>query len=141
MSHLDILKEWWQRVWIEQDLAAIDAYFAPDVGADGLMPDGQIGPEDFRALVPALTALVRDLDFTFDKSFETGDWLWAQVSVRAFGAHDMREVRTVGHVAMRFKEGKIVEAYNCFDFLTFFASAGLLPEDAFLLLLSGERLG
>ncbi|WP_284163221.1 nuclear transport factor 2 family protein [Frigidibacter sp. SD6-1] len=141
MGHLDILKDWYHRVWIEQDLAAIDDYFAPHVGADGLMPDGQVGPEDFRALVPALTSLVRDLEFTFDKSFETEDWLWAQVSVKALGAHDMREVRTTGHVAMRFQGGKIVEAYNSFDFLTFFSTAGLLPEDVFLLLLSGERLG
>jgi hypothetical protein len=141
MSKLELLEAWYRKVWIEADPNAVDRYFAPRTGADGLMPDGQVGPEDFKALVPALLALVRNLDIRIDRSMEMGDWLWAQISVHAQTAESMRAVTAAGQVMMRIEGGRILEAYNAFDFLTFFQQAGLLPEDAFLLLLSGERMG
>lgn len=141
MSKVEFLREWYRRVWVEADPDAVDRYFAPRTGADGLMPDGQVGPEDFKALVPALLALVRNLDIRIDRSMEVGDWLWAQISVHAVAADSMAPISAAGQVMLRIEGGKITEAYNAFDFLTFFQQAGLLPEDAFLLLLSGERLG
>lgn len=141
MSKLKLLQDWYRRVWIEADLDAVDRYFSPRTGADGLMPDGQVGPEDFKALVPALLALVRNLDIRIDRWIEAGDWLWAQISVHAVTAEGMAPICAAGQVMMRIEGDRITEAYNAFDFLTFFQQAGLLPEDAFLLLLSGERLG
>ncbi|MGB3147936.1 MAG: nuclear transport factor 2 family protein [Paracoccaceae bacterium] len=138
---IEFLKDWFQKVWVEGDMAAIDDYFAPRAGADGLMPDGEVGVEDFRALVPALSALVRDLNFTIDQHLEGPDWLWAQFTTHAMAAHEAREIAAKGQIMMRFDGDKISEAYNVFDFLTLFSQAGLLPEEAFLLLLSGDRLG
>ncbi|MCB2105820.1 ester cyclase [Albidovulum sp.] len=141
MSKLKLLQDWYRQVWVEADLDAVDRYFSPRTGADGLMPDGQVGPEDFKALVPALLALVRNLDIRIDRWIEAGDWLWAQISVHAVTAEGMAPICAAGQVMMRIEGDRITEAYNAFDFLTFFQQAGLLPEDAFLLLLSGERLG
>ncbi len=140
MDKLGILSDWYRRVWIEEDLDAIDEYFAPRCGADGLMPDGQVGAEDFRALVPALRALVRDIDIRIDRHVETGDWLWAQIVLSARTAHGIDPVGGTGQVMLRFDGGRITEAYNGFDFISFFEQVGLLPKDAFLLLLSGERM-
>ena len=81
------------------------------------------------------------LDIRIDRSIEAGDWLWAQISVHAVTAEGMAPICAAGQVMMRIEGDRITEAYNAFDFLTFFQQAGLLPEDAFLLLLSGERLG
>lgn len=141
MTNLEILSDWYHRVWIEADLDAIDRYFAPRAGADGILPDGQVGVEDFRALVPALLSLVRDLAIDIDRSIDSGDWLWAQITVRAVTAHGMDPIRASGQVMVRIEGSRITEAYNSFDFITFFEQAGLLPKDVFLLLLSGERLG
>ena len=141
MTKLDVLQHWYRDVWIRADPDAVDRYFAPRTGADGLMPDGQVGPEDFKALVPALLALVRDLDIRIDRSVDAGDWLWAQISVHALPAEGTAPICAAGQVMMRIEGDKIIEAYNAFDFLTFFEQAGLLPADSFLLLLSGERLG
>lgn len=140
-NKLEILREWYRRVWIEADLDAIDEYFAPQAAADGLMPDGQVGAEDFRALVPALLALVRNLTIEIVKSVESDDWLWAQIVATGRSTKSDSPIRAHGQVMVRFADGRIVEAYNCFDFITFFEQAGLLPKDAFLLLLSNERLG
>lgn len=141
MTKLEFLKAWYDCVWVRADLAAIDQFFAPRAAADGLMPDGQVGVEDFRALVPALRALVRDLTIDIDRWHEGEDWLWAQIIVRALPAHGTTPIRASGQVMMRFADHRIAEAYNTFDFLSFFEQAGLLPQDAFLLLLSGEKLG
>lgn len=141
MTKLELLQDWYRRVWVEADLTAIDRYFDPRVGVDGIMPDGQVGAEDFRALVPALLALVRDLSIEVDRSIETGEWLWTQFTVRAVTSHGVDPICARGQVMVRIDGNKIIEAYNSFDFITFFEQAGLLPQDAFMLLLSGERLG
>jgi hypothetical protein len=141
VTKLEFLREWYRRVWVEADPNAIDAFFAPRAGADGLMPDGQVSAEDFRALVPALLSLVRDLRIDIDRSVETGDWLWAQITVHATHAQGVEPIRASGQIMMKIEGDKIVEAYNAFDFITFFEQARLLPQDSFLLLLSGETLG
>ncbi len=140
MTNLELLQDWYNRVWVKADLDAIDTYFAPRAGADGIMPDGQVGVEDFKALVPALLALVRDLTIDIDRSVESGDWLWAQITVRALTARGVDPIRASGQVMVHIEDGLITEAYNAFDFITFFEQAGLLPQDAFMLLLSGEKL-
>lgn len=140
MTNLELLQDWYNRVWVKADLDAIDTYFAPRAGADGIMPDGQVGVEDFKALVPALLALVRDLTIDIERSHEVGDWLWTQILVKASTAHGIDPILARGQVMVRIEDGKITEAYNCFDFITFFEQAGLLPQDAFMLLLSGEKL-
>lgn len=138
---IDILRDWFQTIWILGELDRIESFFLPRTGAEGLLADGQVGPEDFRALVPALQSHVRNLTVSVERWHADADWLWALTIVRARSAKDMRPVEAVGHVMMRFEGDKIAEAYNSFDFLTFFAGVGLLPDDAFLLLVSGERLG
>lgn len=137
---IDILRDWFQTIWIRAELDRIESFFQPRAGAEGLLADGQVGPEDFRALVPALRSLVRGLTISIDRWHADADWLWAHTTVRAQSARDMRPVEAVGQMMMRFEGDRIAEAYNSFDFLTFFAGVGLLPDDAFLLLLGGERL-
>ena len=95
MTKLDFLKDWYQRIWIEADLDAIDRYFVPRAGAEGILPDGQVGAEDFRALVLALRALVRNLTIEVDQFREGEDWLWAHVSVCALPAHGISPVRAL----------------------------------------------
>jgi hypothetical protein len=141
VTKLEFLREWYRRVWVEADPTAIDDYFAPRAGADGLMPDGQVSAEDFRALVPALLSLVRDLRIEIDRHIETGDWLWAQITVHGTTAQGIDPIHASGQIMMKIEGDKITEAYNAFDFITFFEQARLLPQDAFLLLLAGESLG
>lgn len=138
---LDLLQDWYRRVWIEQDLGAVEDFFAPRVGADGILADGQVRAEDFRALIPAIHALVRDLSITIERSHEMGDWLWTQIVFAGHAAQGLEVVRTRAQVMVRIEAGRIAEAYNIFDALTFFEQLGQLPKDAQMLLLSGETLG
>ncbi len=140
MQKLKLLEDWYQRVWIDGDLAAIDDLFEPRGRANGLISDLAVGPDDFRALVPAIMQMMRDPVVTIDEHHDAGDWLWALVTVRANCARTMAPVRFSGQVMMRVEGGKIAEAFNHFDFLTFFEQLDLLPANTFALCLSGENL-
>lgn len=140
MTKLDLLKDWYQRIWIDGDLDAIDSFFAPASAASGLVADLAVGPDDFRALIPAILRLIREPTFSIDRHLDAGDWLWALVVVKAKAAGSMADVVVPGQVMMRVENGKIVEAFNQFDFLALFEQLDLLPPNAFMLCLSGEAL-
>ena len=74
------------------------------------------------------------------RAVETGDWLWMLVQVTGISAQDGRDLSFTGQVAMRFEGDKIAEAYNHFDFISFFEQIGALPEETIALCLSGEQL-
>lgn len=140
MTKLDLLKDWYQRVYIEGDLDAISEYFAPRSIANGLMAELQVGPDDFRELVPTVMRLIREPSVAIDAHLDSGDWLWALVTVRAKSAQSMAPVEFSGQVMMRVENGRIAEAFNHFDFITFFEQLELLPPHTFALCLSGETL-
>ncbi len=139
MAHLELLKQWYDRVWVQQDLDAIGRFFAPDFEAQGVMDFG-VGPEDFHALGAAVLAQVEINEVRFDREVELGDWVWATFTVLAVTLADQKPVQTTGQIMARMSDGKIVEAYNQIDFLTFFEQLGYLPPDSLALCLSGEGI-
>ncbi len=140
MSNLDILKNWYDRVWVEGDLDSIDDFFTPDAEAQGMM-EFAVGPEDFKALVAAMLEHIEDIKITFNRVVETDDWVWAQMTGHAKAKLVDNDVTVSGQVMCRFTDGKIVEAYNQMDFLTLFEQLGLLPENTMALCLAGEPIG
>ncbi|MDE9449267.1 ester cyclase [Aliiroseovarius sp. Z3] len=139
MSHLELLKQWYDRVWVQQDLDAIGRFFTPDIEAQGVMDFG-VGPDDFRVLAEALLAQVEISAIRFDREVELGDWVWATLTVQAVTLADRRPVQTTGQIMVRISNGQVVEAYNQIDFLTFFEQLGYLPPDSLALCLSGEGI-
>ena len=140
LSNLDILKEWYQRVWVEADLEVIDTLFTPDTEAQGMMEFG-VGPEDFKALAGAVHEQIHEVSIHFDRVVELDNWIWSQMSAKATGKLNDGTVNVTGQIMCRIKDGKIVEAYNHFDFLTLFEQLGLLPEHTLALCLAGETIG
>ena len=138
MSLLNMLETFYRVVWIDGDLDAIDTFFVPRTEAHGILADGQVGPADFKVIVPVFRTLMRDMKVTINRHVEQGNWLWAHVSLHAVTASGVDPVEVAGMVMMRVEDGRVQEAYNSFDFVTFFEQTGQLPRDAFALLLSGE---
>ncbi len=141
MTKLQILQDWYDRVWIGGDLAAIGAYFTPDVQAAGVMPGLDLRPADFAELVPALMRMVAEPAFEVLRHIETEDWLWALIRFRARSAQTLAPVDVTGQIAVRFEGGRIAEAYNHTDMLSFFEQIGGLPADTMALCLMGNQLG
>lgn len=141
MSKKDILEEWYQRVWIEGDLNAIDEMFMPDTKAAGLVPEMRMGPDEFRELVPMFLDMVENPKVTLDKVMEDGDWASALYSMRVTDSATGKPVMGTGQLFARFEGDKMVETYNSFDFMSFFEQVGLLPEQSLALCLTGQRIG
>ncbi|MEP2530447.1 nuclear transport factor 2 family protein [Shimia sp.] len=141
MEKREILEQWYQRVWIDADLDAIDQLFSSDTQAQGVLPDLQVGPDDFRELVPMFLELVEEPAVSLDKVMEDGDWAAALYSMRVTNPANGQPVIGSGQLFARFENDKMVETYNSFDFMSFFEQMGLLPEQSLAICLTGQRIG
>ena len=140
MTGVEILCAWYERVWEQADLSAVEEYFDIHAMANGLMSDLAAELEDFQTIVPAVLRLVRNVKVNIAHSMEDGEKAWALVEIHAQNAKNMSPVVCSGQVMIKTKDDKIIEAYNHFDFLGFFEQLGFLPQDTIALCLSGETL-
>ncbi|MEX0319734.1 MAG: ester cyclase [Ruegeria sp.] len=140
MTKIEVLKEWYAQVWEQGNTEAIDQYFDPDTMAEGLIPEMQVGPDDFRDLVTAFRFILGEIRVELPKIIEDGDWLSAILHVHTSRADNGAPIEVSGQVMARFRDGKMVEAYNQFDFISFFEQLGQLPQDTLPVCMTGQRL-
>ncbi|MDV7272146.1 hypothetical protein RYZ20_14720 [Thioclava sp. A2] len=140
MSRLQIVREWFDEVWIRQELDALGRYFVDENAAQGVR-GLDLRPEDFRELVPAMRRMIASPVIEILKHFESADWLWVLVQVAGKCPRSAAPIEFSGQMAIRFSGDQIAEAYNHFDFIGFFEQAGALPPETMALCLSGETLG
>ncbi|WP_299356116.1 nuclear transport factor 2 family protein [uncultured Shimia sp.] len=141
MDKRQLLEDWYQRVWINGDLDAIDELFTPVTQAAGVIPEMQMGPDEFRELVPMFLNVVENPTVSLDMVMEDGDWASALYSVHVTVAATGKPLMGTGQLFARFDGDKMVETYNSFDFMSFFEQIGLLPEQSLALCLTGQRIG
>jgi hypothetical protein len=140
MTGVEILQAWYERIWEQNDLDAIDEYFDVDAMANGLMTDLAADLEDLKAIVPAVKRLIRNIKVNITHSMEDGDKAWAHLEIKAQSAEDLSDVVYTGQVMIRTKDNKIIEAYNHLDIMSFFEQLGFFPKNTIALCLSGEKL-
>ena len=140
MTKTEILQQWYDRVWVDGDLDAIDQFFQPDATAEGIIPEFQVGRDEFRDLVTAFRYHVGDIRVELPKVIENGDWLAAILHVHTSRADNGAPIELTGQVMARFQDGKVVEAYNQFDFISLFEQLGQLPADTLPVCMTGQSL-
>ncbi|TMV08773.1 ester cyclase [Ruegeria sediminis] len=140
MTKSDVLKAWYAEVWEQGNTDAISRFFTPDTTAEGLIPEMQVGPDDFRDLVTAFRHILGDIRVDLPKIIEDGNWLSAILHVHTTRADTGAPIEVTGQVMARFRDGKVVEAYNQFDFISFFEQLGQFPQDTLPVCMTGQRL-
>ncbi|MBN2906002.1 MAG: nuclear transport factor 2 family protein [Rhodobacteraceae bacterium] len=140
MTKAKRLEDWYRRVYLEGDLDAVETLFTDRTRAEGLIKDMQVGPEDIRVFVMALMYMVEAPNFRIVHAVETEDWLAALIETTAVRIDTGDPIRVTGQLMARFQGDCIAEAYNSFDFLSFFQQMGLLPEHALEIGMSGQKL-
>lgn len=135
-----IIEDWFRRVWMEQDMDAIDEMFRPDSKAEGVLPGFGIGPDDFREMATMYLALVEDPQVRVEKVMVEGDWAAALWTMSILNPLNEERIKGFGQLFVRFEEDIMVEAYNNFDFVGFFQQLGLLPEQTMALVLTGQKV-
>jgi hypothetical protein len=136
----ELLQAWYDCVWVKGDLDAIDRFFQSSTIATGIIPEMQIGPDDFRDLVTAMLHMVGDVKVGLPVAVEDGDWLSALITVNAVRLDNRAPVNVTGQVMVRFEGDKMVETYNQFDFMGLFEQLGQLPDNTLAICMTGQKL-
>jgi predicted ester cyclase len=130
-------RAWFARVWNEGSEPAIHEMLAADAKMHGLpTPDGKplVGPADFVPFWRKFREAFPDIRITVERAVEQGDMV--AVHCRVVGRHTggalgiaatHKPVEMWGMGIARVKDGRIVETWNSFDFMTLYQQIGLLP--------------
>ena len=129
-----LVRRWFEEVWNKGRAEAINEMFAEDGVAHGLSDAGGEslrGPEGFRPFFRSFRDAFPDIEVVVEDVIAEGDKLAARCSVRAKHQGDTlgfratgRPIEITGMTFARVRGGKIVEAWNNFDFMTLFQQLG-----------------
>jgi len=131
-----LIHRWFEEVWNKGREDAIDEMFAADGVAHGLA-DGHDqklrGPDGFKPFFRKFREAFPDLQVVVEDSITEGDLVAARCTVRgnhtgnSLGvAATNKPVEFTGMTIARVRDGKIVEAWNNFDFMSLYQQIGLL---------------
>ncbi|WP_319824088.1 ester cyclase [Thalassovita sp.] len=141
MTNTDIMREWFSRVWEQGDISAIDELFVPDTLANGIVPDMELGVDEFKFLVATIQEMITPPKIHINKLIDQNDWIAGMMTMTSETLEARKPVTVSAMVFCRTSNGRIVEAYNCFDFVGFFEQLGLLPENTIAVCMSGQPIG
>ena len=139
ITHKALVNRWFEEVWNKQRKTAIYEMLHPDGIVHGLAdsPDQVIrGPDGFLPFWQKFTSAFPDLKVSVDAVIVEGDTAAFRCTVR--GKHTGKglgidptgaKVTFTGMAMARIENGKIMEAWNNFDFLTFQQQLGLLQSN------------
>src|SRR5580765_2328304 len=127
------IHRWFDEVWNNQSEAAVDEMFAEDGVGHGLGGEPIRGPEEFKTFHRAFISAYPDLKVLVEDTVVEGDKIAARC--RVTGVHQghgiglaptNQPVEFTGMVIVRVKDGKIVEAWNEFNFMEMYKQVGAL---------------
>ena len=130
------IHRWFEEVWNQRSEDAIDEMFAENGVANGLNDaEGNAlrGPESFKTLHRAFLSAYPDLKITVEDTISEGDKIAARCTIRATHTGEGlgvlptdQPVAFTGLTFVKIKDGKIVEAWNEFDFMKMYSQVGAL---------------
>jgi steroid delta-isomerase-like uncharacterized protein len=132
----ELLRRWFEEVWNKGRADAIEEMFDENGIAHGLSEDPSKpikGPRDYRPFYTTLRQAFPNLMSVIEDMVAEGDKVAGRCSVR--GKHEgdfmgraatQSPVEFTGIAIVRIDNGKIVEAWNNFDFMTMYKQIGHL---------------
>jgi steroid delta-isomerase-like uncharacterized protein len=131
-----LIRRWFEEVWNKGREDAIDEMFAEDGIAHGLADEageplrGAIG---FKPFFRKFRAAFPDIEVVVEDTVTEGEKVAARCTVRGkhqsdslgFAATQL-PMEITGITIVRVRDGKIVEAWNNFDFMSMFRQLGAL---------------
>jgi len=131
-----LLRRWFDEVWNKGRADAIEEMFDEDGIAHGLSDDPANpirGPQNFKPFHTTFREAFPNMVIVIEDMIAEGDKVAARCSVRGRHEGDFLEkaatqspVEFTGIAIVRVANGKIVEAWNNFDFMTLHRQVGLL---------------
>jgi steroid delta-isomerase-like uncharacterized protein len=126
-----VMRQWFQQVWNERREEAIDQLMAPGARVHGLAATPIDGPAGFKPFYQTLCAAFDDFQVDVVQTLVEGDRVAALCHVTARHTGDAlggpatgNTVDFWGTTIGRVENGRIVEGWNTFDFLTMYQQLG-----------------
>lgn len=136
MAYASLIHQWFEEVWNQKNESAVDRMLAPDGVGHGLTDaEGNeiVGPESFKRFHRAFVSAYPDLQVVVEDTVTEGDKIAARCRVRGSHSGDGmgmaatdQPVDFTGMIIVRVKDGKIVEAWNEFNFMQMYTQLGVL---------------
>ena len=131
MANELFMQRWFEEVWNNKNEAAVDEMFAEDGVGYGLGDENVVGPENFKVFHRAFVSAYPDLKVTVEDTLVDGDKIAVRCKVTGSHAGEgigvsptNQPVEFTGMVIVRVKDGKIVEAWNEFNFMEMYKQVG-----------------
>ena len=133
MSPKEVATTWFDAVWNKQDASAIDRYLASDAKMHGL-GDAPMTRDEFRRMHRTFCEAFPDIRIEVVRTVSEGDMVVALCHVT--GTHcgaslgcaaTQNKVDMWGMGMARVADGRIVEGWNAWDFMTLYQQVGMLP--------------
>lgn len=131
-----LVRRWFEEVWNRGRADAIPEMFAAEGIAHGLSGDPENplrGPENFKPFHSQFRGAFPDIYVVVEDLIAEGDKVAVRCSVRGkhLGDHlgmpaSKAPVEFTGIAIVRIKDGKIVEAWNNFDFMKMYQQIGAM---------------
>ena len=132
------IRRWFEEVWNKGREEAIDEMFAEDGIAHGLADETGAplrGPNGFKPFFRSFRGAFPDIEVIVEDTVAEGDKVAARCRLHATHAGEglgfaatQRPMEITGIAIVRVKDGKIVEAWNNFDFMAMFQQLGTLQK-------------
>jgi len=132
-----LVREWFEQVWNQQQVAAIDRLMAPHAVIHDLpTPTGapMQGPAGFKPFHSRFLAAFPDIHVDVLRTIVEGNHVAVHCRVTAthhgsgLGMAATGRQATISGIAIaRVENDQLAEAWNCFDFLSLYQQLGLLP--------------
>lgn len=132
----ELVRRWFEEVWNQGRAEAIEEMFDENGIAYGLSDDPAhpiTGPQNFRPFHTTFREAFPNMIVVIEDLVAEGDRVAARCSVRGKHEGDFRgraatqsPVEFTGMTIVRIDKGKIVEAWNNFDFMTMYKQVGHL---------------
>ena len=132
----DLIQRWFNEVWNKGRAEAIDEMLTADATIHGLSDTSGMpisSPDAFREFHKQFTGAFLGITVDVDDVFGEGDKAVARCTVRGKHSGDHlglaatnADVEITGIAIIKVKDGKIVEAWNNFDFLKLNQQLGVL---------------
>ena len=135
-DNVALIRRWFEEVWNKGRAEAIEEMFDEEGVAHGLAGEGGEalrGPANFRVFHQQFREAFPGVEVVVDDAISEGDRVAARCTVR--GRHEgdslgfaatKRPVEFTGMTFARVRGGKIVEAWNNFDFMSMYGQLGAL---------------
>jgi steroid delta-isomerase-like uncharacterized protein len=134
-----LVRRWFEEVWNKGRAEAIDELFDEEGVAHGLADESGAalrGPANFKLFHRRFREAFPDVEVSVDDAVSEGDRVAARCTVRASHQGDTlgfaatrQPVEFTGMTFARVRGGKIVEAWNNFDFMSMYRQLGALRLD------------